>query len=493
MKKTLVVALALSLAACGSPDRHRDAGAVDAFTPTWSDAGLDAGASETPDAPAPMDLDSAMAELDAAMGDAATSDAATSDAPITPPLDATMGDAAMPTEPCAQLAAVRARVGTFSTPLRVEGVMVSYVMPPLPTGATDPRGVFVQCTSDDGPALFLAISPDDRSTFPAPPTVGQLVSFQVHSARRSAETGNQHQVLSVSGWTEVEGTGAVVPQSVSMVPLLSVIDDYESELVSLSGTIASSAVAAGMGFTSFPITTYAVTTPTNNLRLRLPQELSDRLGLRVGCEVQLVGTPLWRFNDAAQPSAWDDSDLVVVSCPDTACPPATHLVINEIDYDNPGTDTAEFVELFNPTSAAIDLTGHALVQINGADSREYGRVALSGTIAAGGYLLVTAMGSSVPGATHSFPVALQNGAPDGVLLLGPGNVIIDAAIYEGTMTSATLAGGAVLSIAESGSIGADLNTGDVSLSRFPNGCDRDTPALDWQVRALTPGATNGEP
>jgi hypothetical protein len=31
-----------------------------------------------------------------------------------------------------------------------------------------------------------------------------------------------------------------------------------------------------------------------------------------------------------------------------ACPAATHLVLNEIDYDQSGSDTAEFVEIFNP-------------------------------------------------------------------------------------------------------------------------------------------------
>jgi hypothetical protein len=34
-----------------------------------------------------------------------------------------------------------------------------------------------------------------------------------------------------------------------------------------------------------------------------------------------------------------------------------HLVINEVDYDQPGTDGAEFVELLNPTAAPVSLLG----------------------------------------------------------------------------------------------------------------------------------------
>jgi len=171
-----------------------------------------------------------------------------------------------------------------------------------------------------------------------------------------------------------------------------------------------------------------------------------------------------------------------------ACPAATHLVINEIDYDQTGADTAEFVEIHNPTSAAIDLAGYALVAVNGtAAGPEYARVALTGSIAAGGYVLVTAMGSTVAGATLSLPMPMQNGMPDGIVLVGPTG-IVDAAIYEGTMPMVTLMGATAVALAESGSIGTD--GGADGLSRRPNGCDRDMPTMDWAAAPLTPGAAN---
>lgn len=173
-----------------------------------------------------------------------------------------------------------------------------------------------------------------------------------------------------------------------------------------------------------------------------------------------------------------------------ACAPATHLVINEIDYDQTATDTAEFIEIFNPTSAAVSLAGYTVVGINGstAPGPEYARIALTGTIAAGGYVVVTASGSTVAGSMFTLPLAIQNGDPDGVLLLGPSG-IVDAAIYGGTMTTAMLTSGGATMITESGSIGDDPVVG--SLSRRPNGCDRDMPTMDWYITPVaTPGAAN---
>src|SRR3954468_10543110 len=68
---------------------------------------------------------------------------------------------------------------------------------------------------------------------------------------------------------------------------------------------------------------------------------------------------------------------------------APHVVINEVDYDNVGTDAQEFVELFNGTGSAIDLSSYAVAFVNGLDGAEYLRVPLAGNcLAAGQYLVV---------------------------------------------------------------------------------------------------------
>ena len=36
---------------------------------------------------------------------------------------------------------------------------------------------------------------------------------------------------------------------------------------------------------------------------------------------------------------------------------ANHLVINEVDYDQIGSDSAEFIEIYNPSPSPISLAG----------------------------------------------------------------------------------------------------------------------------------------
>lgn len=181
------------------------------------------------------------------------------------------------------------------------------------------------------------------------------------------------------------------------------------------------------------------------------------------------------------------------------------LVINEVDYDNPGaTDTAEFVEILNTAPTAANLAGLALVLVNGNDNAEYRRVDLgaAGTLPAGGYLVVHAGALPLPAGTLSltFPGCsdgcIQNGAPDGVALIdSASHTLIDALSYEGGIAAAAIGGfAAPVSLVEGTplSVGvADSNSVDGSLIRNPNGTDTDDANSDWTFSAApTPGAAN---
>lgn len=161
-------------------------------------------------------------------------------------------------------------------------------------------------------------------------------------------------------------------------------------------------------------------------------------------------------------------------------PPATGLVVNEVDYDQVGADGEGFVEIANLGEAAVDLTGLALVLVDGGQSAEYDREALTGTLDPGGYLVVA--------------VDPQNGAPDGIALVDTdGGALLDALSYEGAITSATI-GGATYSLVEGTVLPtdvADSNTVDGSLSRIPNGTDTNDAAADWRfTTTVTRGAAN---
>jgi hypothetical protein len=181
----------------------------------------------------------------------------------------------------------------------------------------------------------------------------------------------------------------------------------------------------------------------------------------------------------------EDGDVVIL-CEVAGAPPppppptdGAKLVINEVDYDQVGADGDGFVEIANVGTAAADLAGAALVFVDGADGADYRREALTGTLAAGEYLVVA--------------VDAQNGAPDGLALVGASGALVDALSYEGEITQAQI-GGAPVSLVEGTALPAsvaDSNTVAGSLIRNPDGRDSDDAASDWAFTStLTRGAAN---
>ena len=204
----------------------------------------------------------------------------------------------------------------------------------------------------------------------------------------------------------------------------------------------------------------------------------------------LAGVGCTTFDGAAghievEPSA---TDLIMLTCDASGSPPPppppppgdARLVLNEVDYDQVGADTGGFVEVANTGTDAATLDGIALVLVNGGDGSEYGRKALTGTLAAGEKLVVD--------------VDPQNGAPDGLALVDTAtDSLLDALSYEGAITAATIDGktfdlveGTVLPTDV-----ADSTTVDGTLARIPDGKDTDDAASDWVFTTTpTPGAAN---
>ena len=161
-------------------------------------------------------------------------------------------------------------------------------------------------------------------------------------------------------------------------------------------------------------------------------------------------------------------------------PPGPSLVLNEVDYDQVGADGDGFVEIKNTGSAPVDLAGIALVFVDGADGEEYRSVALTGTLDAGGYHVVSS--------------DAQNGAPDGLALVHTGTgALLDALSYEGPITAARI-GTQTHNLVEGTLLPAtvaDSNTIEGSLSRLPDGRDTNDAASDWAfTQTLTRGAAN---
>jgi len=105
----------------------------------------------------------------------------------------------------------------------------------------------------------------------------------------------------------------------------------------------------------------------------------------------------------------------------------TNVFINEIHYDNSGTDTGEAIEIAGP--AGTNLSGWSLVLYNGATSASYNTRALAGTLADAG--------DGAGFLAESYPTnGIQNGAPDGVALVDDLGSVVQFLSYEGSFTAA---------------------------------------------------------
>ena len=180
---------------------------------------------------------------------------------------------------------------------------------------------------------------------------------------------------------------------------------------------------------------------------------------------------------------------------------ANHLVINEVDYDQAGTDNAEFIEIHNPSGAAISLAGIQILLINGSGGTVYATIDLSsvGSLPSKGYLVIAGANVTVmPPAIKLDPSfttdEIQNGAPDGIALINnTTHVLIDALSYEGSMTAVDLTGfPAPVSLVEgTATTAGDLTPFTGTVCRKPDGQDTDNASLDWAVCAApTAGLAN---
>jgi hypothetical protein len=164
------------------------------------------------------------------------------------------------------------------------------------------------------------------------------------------------------------------------------------------------------------------------------------------------------------------------------------VLINEIDYDQPGSDTAEFIELYNMDINTVSLDGYTLDLINGSSGSTYSTFDLSGlSIPANGYLVLCDDMSAVANCDRDIASSgwIQNGGADGdAVALLFASTLVDAVSYES-------AGSQLGDYAEGGSFATDdSNTIVMSIARLPNGYDSNFNADDFGSACITPGNAN---
>ncbi len=155
-----------------------------------------------------------------------------------------------------------------------------------------------------------------------------------------------------------------------------------------------------------------------------------------------------------------------------------HVFINEIHYDNTGTDSGEAIELAGPNGT--DISGWSLVLYNGADGLAYDTKTLSGTFTDEGEGFGTLVFNY---ATNG----IQNGdsAPDGIALVDNNGKVVEFLSYEGQFTATSGPAGGLVS-SDIGVAESSTTPVGYSLQRTSAG-----PAFTWDnAKPATFGTVN---
>lgn len=152
------------------------------------------------------------------------------------------------------------------------------------------------------------------------------------------------------------------------------------------------------------------------------------------------------------------------------------VFINEIHYDNAGTDVNEAIEIAG--EAGIDLTGWSIVLYNGSNGTTYNTTILSETIADSGSGIGFVL---VPFAQ------IQNGSPDGVALVNASAEVVQFLSYEGSFTAV---GGPAAGLASEDIGIAESSTSPVGNSLQLTGTGLKYEDFSWSAIPHTFGTLN---
>jgi hypothetical protein len=194
-----------------------------------------------------------------------------------------------------------------------------------------------------------------------------------------------------------------------------------------------------------------------------------------------TGAPVDSGQDAAPVHDASIPDVSVPDASDAGCSPAA-ILLNEVQTSGAGGAEDEWVEIFNPQSCAIDISGWVLKHTSGT-----GTSATTVFTAAAGTVLAPKSYEVIAGQTYSaaaptigaFSTGVLSDTGGGLGLYNASSVLIDAMGY-GTGSSNPF-----VAIAPAPAEGASQ-----AIARIPNGAKTGNNASDFAATTPTPGAAN---
>ncbi len=370
-------------------------------------------------------------------------------------------------------------VGTFPTALTVQLNSIQATDTVVTLASSDPNSMTVPAT--------VTVPAGQLNVAVVPTGVAQAASVTITA---TLGTSTQTTAVRVLGTTEVPSTVTLSPLNPSVVGGTSTTLTVTLDLpAATGGTVVNLAATGALG--SIPAT---VTVPQNQTQATF-------------AFAAMVGA-----NGTSTVTATLGSSMASVTVTVQASTAANHLVISELQVAG-ATAGDEFVELYNPTNAAIDISGWKL-QYKSATGATFGTTV---TVPAGksvgphGFFLITSIrGTGFSGTVASdlaHTTTLNLAAAAGHVRIGPGTLTssptdvnaVDTVGY-GTTANAAEGGAPAANPAANSSIErkAYSTSTDISMTTGGdalegNGQDSDNNAADFIVRPVSQPQNSSSP
>jgi hypothetical protein len=282
--------------------------------------------------------------------------------------------------------------------LNVTNVTVTVVRPLIGSMTNDPAGFYVQ-SAQTGPGLYVEVDPTTLTPVPVP---GDVVSFHV-TAKETPGTSLQPRAKTIDTFTRsTQGAdlGALTQEISNTTDLVSAVGNYDSELVTVAGTLVGAMGTSGTGFSKFELDTAGIA-GNANLQLRLPTTVAATLDPIAACTVSATKVILNRFASTAEVTAINASDL--------------HFACSESVVSAVATSSTSIQLTFarNIDTATVMADGSQFTADNG--------LTLSAPIVSNNLITLTTSAQTL-GTTYTVTVANTVKDIDGDVVMAPGTV-----------------------------------------------------------------------